>query len=247
VGVTGPLDGVTFDFWETLCTAPGVALAEERGRLLHDAVTRAGGIVDAEVVTHALKAAWELYEHHWHANTAQVTGADAAAVVADRLVELEPAIGDVRDVVVETFVRATEEVELALVPGVADVLAALADRGLALGIVCDVGFTPSWRLREELTRHGVLIRFHHWSFSDEVGVFKPDPRIFEHALAGLGGIEPSRAAHIGDIRRTDVAGARGMGMRSVRFAGSHDDQDPARPDADAVIHDYADLLAALGL
>lgn len=243
----GPLDGVTFDFWETLCTAPPGLLAEERGRLLHEALVAVSGEVEAQHVSTALEAAWELYERHWHANTAQVTGAEAAAAVADRLVELDPMLGDVRDVVVDTFVRATEEVELVLVPGVADALSTLADMGLALGIVCDVGFTPSWRLREELARHGVLGLFRHWSFSDEVGVFKPHPRIFEHALSGLGGVDPSRAAHIGDIKRTDVAGARGMGMRSVRFAGLHDDQDADRPDADAVIRDYTDLLPALGL
>jgi FMN phosphatase YigB (HAD superfamily) len=117
-----------------------------------------------------------------------------------------------------------------------------------IGIVCDVGFMPSWRLRDELGRHGVLGCFDHWSFSDEVGVYKPDARIFRHALAGLGHVEPHRAAHIGDIRRTDMAGARNMGMRAVRFAGVHDDDDETSgPEGDAVVTDYGALLPALGL
>ena len=72
------------------------------------------------------------------------------------------------------------------------------------------------------------------------------------ALAGLGGVDPAEAAHIGDLRRTDVAGARGIGMRAVRYRGVFDD--PGRADdgsdqveGDAVIDDHADLLAALDL
>ena len=63
-----------------------------------------------------------------------------------------------------------------------------------------------------LRRAGILERFDGWAFSDEVGAYKPDPVIFHHALREIGGVEPGRAAHIGDLRRTDIAGARAMGM-----------------------------------
>ena len=63
---------------------------------------------------------------------------------------------------------------------------------------------------------GLLRFFDHWSFSDEVGCFKPFPPIFEHAMAGLGVDDPGAIAHVGDGRRTDVAGALAMGMIAVR-------------------------------
>ena len=63
---------------------------------------------------------------------------------------------------------------------------------------------------------------------------------------------PSDAAHVGDLRRTDVAGARAMGIRAIRYRGVFDD--PGRADdgsdqveGDAVTDDHADLLAALAL
>ena len=120
---------------------------------------------------------------------------------------------------------------------------------MGVGIVCDVGLTPSPVLRGYLDAHGVLDRFDHWSFSDEVGVFKPDRRIFEHALEGLGGVSAERAAHVGDLRRTDVAGARAAGMTSVRYRGVNDDPDAdgELPEADHVLDDHGDLLEALGL
>ena len=112
---------------------------------------------------------------------------------------------------------------------------------MRIGIVCDVGMTPAPALREHLDRHDLLGRFTHWSFSDEVGVYKPDPAIFRHALDGLGGVAPERAAHVGDLRRTDVAGARAMGMTAVRYTGVFDDDSADMPEGDHVVADHARL------
>ncbi len=102
----------------------------------------------------------------------------------------------------------------------------------------------------------MLDLFDHWSFSDDVGYYKPAPEIFEHALAGLGGPAPAQVAHVGDLRRTDVGGAQAMGMIAVRYRGVFDDSDPTTdprdkapppPEGDLVIDDHAELIDALGL
>ncbi len=118
---------------------------------------------------------------------------------------------------------------------------------MKLGIICDVGFTPSTTLRDHLIRHGVLPLFDHWSFSDEVGAYKPSPAIFQHALDGLDVVAPERVAHVGDLRRTDVAGARAMGMVSVRYTGINDDDTQPEPEADNVIAHHSELPEALGI
>jgi FMN phosphatase YigB (HAD superfamily) len=71
--------------------------------------------------------------------------------------------------------------------------------------------------------------------------------------------------HVGDLRRSDIAGARSVGMGSVRIAAHHDDSDggPAetagvidcglagcappcpRPEADAIASSHAHLLELL--
>ena len=56
---------------------------------------------------------------------------------------------------------------------------------------------------------------------------------------------PHRAVHVGDLRRTDVAGARGVGMASVRLRSHHDDTDPLQ-EADYVADSHADLRDLLG-
>ena len=107
---------------------------------------------------------------------------------------------------------------LRLAPGIRECLRDLKDAGVSIGIVCDVRMTPAPTLRERLGGFGVLGAFDHWSFSDEVGCFKPWPGVFRHALSGLGIDDPSLAAHVGDSRRTDVAGARAAGMTAIRYS-----------------------------
>ena len=51
---------------------------------------------------------------------------------------------------------------------------------------------------------------------------------------------------MGDLRRTDIAGARSFGMGCVRLRARHDDT-CALPDADVVVDSYPELLAALGV
>jgi FMN phosphatase YigB (HAD superfamily) len=50
--------------------------------------------------------------------------------------------------------------------------------------------------------------------------------------------------HIGDLRRTDVAGARGVGMASLRIRTLHDDRSEL-PEADAVVDGYDDVVSLL--
>jgi putative hydrolase of the HAD superfamily len=52
--------------------------------------------------------------------------------------------------------------------------------------------------------------------SGAVGVEKPDPRIFDFALAACG-VGPESVLHVGDSRRTDVAGALAAGIRPLHL------------------------------
>ena len=154
-----------------------------------------------------------------------------------------------RAVMAEELERAPMEPAPKAAPGLVECLDALAAGEVRIGIICDVGMTPSTALRANLERMGLLERFHHWSFSDDVGTYKPDRAIFDHALAGLGS-RPERTAHVGDLRRTDVAGAAGAGWVSVRYRGLDDDdggEDSGHIEADHVVDHLADLPSVLGL
>jgi putative hydrolase of the HAD superfamily len=90
------------------------------------------------------------------------------------------------------------------------VLDELERRGIVLGLVSN--FEP-W-LREVLELQGVLDRFSAVAISGELGVAKPDPAIFRHALDEAG-IRPEHAVYVGDSPDADVAGARAAGIDPV--------------------------------
>jgi putative hydrolase of the HAD superfamily len=243
---------VTFDYWNTLCCEPPGGYLKGRrleamSQVMVDAGVGSAGVV-LPVLTAGYEAAWGSWHDGWRANR-QFTGLDAAHSICDAVEQAfadSPAIGALRPRMCEAFASQSEGAELDLVDGVADTLAALSERGVRLGIICDVGFTASPILLTHLERHGLLKFFDHWSFSDEVGVYKPHPEIFEHALAGLGGPDPGQCVHVGDRRRTDVAGAHAAGMLAVRITTAFDDTDDGPP-GDIVISSYEGLVPALGL
>jgi FMN phosphatase YigB (HAD superfamily) len=108
-----------------------------------------------------------------------------------------------------------------------------------LGMICDTGLTPGRVVRRLLHQLGLLTYFDVCVFSDEVGVPKPDPRIFHTALDALAA-DASHAAHVGDLLRTDVAGARGVGMTSIRIRAVYDDPS-GQPEADLLTDSHAQL------
>ena len=242
------VEAVTFDYWDTIVAAAGGSGNGMR-RLQVDRFARtvadSGQPVALEELVEAFDANWERFEQRWVANTGQHTPADSVDFVAER-VGLALA-GDLRDRLVEGFRVVGETVPLELGAGVRGALSALRAAGIRLGIVCDVGLTPSPTLRLRLDRLGLLDSFDAWAFSDETGWFKPAKDAFAPALEGLGITDPSSSAHVGDSRRTDVAGALALGMTSVRFVGFHDRPAPGEPEAHHVIDDLRDLPRVLGL
>lgn len=68
----------------------------------------------------------------------------------------------------------------------------------------------------KLTESGIKPYFKSVITSEEVGVNKPDPKIFTHALKSTGA-ERKYSVMIGDNLEADVRGARNVGMHSVYF------------------------------
>jgi len=91
-----------------------------------------------------------------------------------------------------------------------DVLAALRARGYTLGVVSNA----DGRAAASLAACGLTPHLATVIDSHVVGVEKPDPRIFELALAACGA-EPEQALFIGDIYEIDIRGARNAGIAAL--------------------------------
>lgn len=232
------IEAVTFDFWNTIARVPPGAMTEARRRAVAAACEECAVEVGAELLARSLEEVGLHWEEAWAAGRHLHPREGAAMLV--RALGVGEAAGDL---VAEAFLEAGRGVDLELAPGIGPALQALSGRGMRLGIVCDVGFTRGALLRGLLDREGLLAHFDGWAFSDEVGHYKPSPQIFEAALAAVGA-GPSEAMHVGDLRRTDVAGAAALGMQTARYRGMHDDAAAGR-EADVVLDSHAELLDAI--
>lgn len=143
------------------------------------------------------------------------------------------------------FEEATRRVGVDAVEGTEETLARLKDADLGLALICDTGLSPGRVVRELLDDCGLLKFLDFTCFSDEVGVPKPGNEIFESALQRLK-VRPPEAIHIGDLRRTDIAGAHDVGMHAARFRGVHDDQSDSH-EAEIVLDRHEQILAVLSL
>ncbi len=95
-------------------------------------------------------------------------------------------------------------------PGTRAALDRLKDAGIRLAVVSN----SDGRAAAALEAAGLLDAFEFVVDSGEVGVEKPDPRIFQIALDRLG-VGASDAVYVGDLYEVDVVGARAAGLDVV--------------------------------
>ena len=120
-------------------------------------------------------------------------------------------------------------------------LEAARGAGLPLALITN---GPTDLQRSKVGALGISDWFDVVAISGEVGVAKPDPGIFEHALRGMG-IEREGVWHVGDNPATDVAGAQAAGLTGVWLnrSGARRRQDNPPPDIE--IASLSELTALL--
>ncbi len=121
-------------------------------------------------------------------------------------------------------------------PDAVATLEALRGRGLRLVVLSNWDFS----LHEMLARTGIDALVDGAVSSAEYGIAKPDPAIFEHALA-LAGVTAAEAWHVGDSVDADVVGARTAGVKPVYVARD----DTPVPSGVTVIDELAELPGLL--
>jgi FMN phosphatase YigB (HAD superfamily) len=228
---------VTYDCWATLLKDRDWegAMAIRAG-----ALSRALDIDDG-AAKELLEEAWRRHDEAWKQIETFGPGRMAAYCLERRGVDDDEILADLT----KSFEEASIEVGVSCVEGSIETMEQLRRARIGIGLVCDTGMTPSRVVRQLLEDCGLTDYLEILCFSDEVGVPKPGNDIFAKALAGLGA-RPPEAIHIGDLKRTDIAGAHDVGMHAARFRGVHDDGSDY-PDARIVIDRHEQLLGILDL
>lgn len=152
----------------------------------------AAALPDAMRSLRSLRAGDRGWRSYWTAVVARATGCAAPALV-DELYRhyADPSAWRLADDALPTLER-------------------LRARGFGIAVI------SNWdeRLRDTLDGLGVLARIDVLSISAELGVEKPDPRIFAFTCAELGVI-PIELVHVGDSDEDDIAGARAAGCQAL--------------------------------
>ncbi len=126
---------------------------------------------------------------------------------------------------------------LKLFPEVPEVLAALRGR-FRLGIISN---GPSDLQRYKLKLFDLEREFDPIVISGEVGVAKPDQKIFRYALERAG-VSAEEALYVGDSPVYDVVGAKGAGMMMAWVNRSGVPSENLEPKPDYVTQDLSSLL-----
>lgn len=122
-----------------------------------------------------------------------------------------------------------------------DVVTAISEVA-AVGMITN---GPTTIQRAKIERFQLEAHFPVIIVSEEVGCWKPDPRIFAIALEQTGH-EPSEAIYVGDSADHDIPGARAAGMRSV-WINRWGTTWPGGEPPDAAVGTLTELLPLLGL
>ena len=119
----------------------------------------------------------------------------------------------------QAYVSPLFEIPPYMNPDALQALQWLKKQNKKIGLICNTGLTPGFGLRDLLSRLGVSGYFDVMVFSDEVGIRKPDQRIFHFAARKLK-VKPSETVHIGDNLKSDVWGAQSAGFRAIHLSGT---------------------------
>lgn len=98
-------------------------------------------------------------------------------------------------------------------PGAAEAVTAVAATGLPMALVTD-GFYGRDYVERALEKLGIKNRFRAVVISCEVGTGKPRPALFLAACREVG-VKPEETLFIGDKEDRDIAGAAGVGMKTL--------------------------------
>jgi putative hydrolase of the HAD superfamily len=209
-----PIRAVTFDFWRTLFYAS--SKSKERKALRVRRLSALLGIPEESIVP-AFKYVSNEFTRVHIVEQRTPPPSDAVPMLCAQL--NIPVPFDKFSAVVDAITDTFDDHPPDMIPGARDAVRAAAAL-VPVGLISDTGLTPGTRLKKLLERQDMAQHFTAFTFSDEVGVAKPQSAMFHHAAHHLG-VAPAELLHIGDLEPTDIAGAVNIGAFPALFAGDN--------------------------
>ena len=233
-----PFKAVLFDLDDTLYDDTA-SYRHASERVARDIASECG--VDAEALRHAYVIEAESFWQSLHSGNLQKgtiglrqrmwSAAMRSLGVDDQVLAARAA---------EAFNHYRKE-RMELFPGSLELLVSLRERGIVLALVTN-GLAETHREKIALLR--LELAFDEIIIADEVGMAKPDPRLFAHVCERLGA-PPSASVMVGDRFDRDVVGAQGAGLQSIWFNVRNEPIPAGAAPPDAIVQDIDALAAVL--
>ena len=231
---------ITFDFWNTLFVDRGEEIRHDmRKEFAFERLQK----YKPDLTKDELKAAFEVaridFELQWRRYTTSTMNVYVQVVCNELGIAISQ---NDQEEIVGFFETVLLQRQPLLIPNAGDAVKNAKDR-LKVGLISDTGYSPGTTLRKIMGNHGIESYFDSFSFSNETGYLKPRLESFLRILHDLK-IRPEEAVHIGDLEHTDIAGAKRIGMKAIKFIGVNH-LATRESMADVVIDDMAELPVAL--
>ncbi len=230
---------ILFDLDETLITTntrPRLAWRESIERHAGDDYA-----VDlhaaAEAVIHAARHFWSDQDRHREGRLD--IPKTMRHIVRSALSETTALDHEVLDRIADDY-RAEQVRRTTFFPGVIETLEGLRGRGVKLGLITNGAAEPQ---RAKVERFGLEPHFDHVQIEGELGVGKPEPAAYHHAVGALGtAIEETWI--VGDNLEWEVAVPKSLGFHTI-WRDPHDRGLPAHAAAEPhrILVHLPDLLA----
>ncbi|PCJ53108.1 MAG: hypothetical protein COA73_15585 [Candidatus Hydrogenedentota bacterium] len=210
-----PIKAVTFDFWRTLFYS-GINAKERR-------IARAQFLADT--LTIPLDQAKEAMKHQERSFLRIHVEEQRTLLPLDAIPFIESALDcaiptETAQVLADHFSQIILSHPPDPVDGALDAVKAAAQL-VPVGVISDTGISPGAPLTRLLEKHGFMDHLTSLTFSDDIGVAKPQAAMYYHAAKGLG-VDHTELLHIGDLEPTDITGALNIGARAALFGGDND-------------------------
>jgi len=210
---------VAFDLWETLITdLPEIASKQQAARIsgLVAALTAAGVSTTMDDVARAHRDVWHsCWERYW-SNDEDVSARGQILHFLEHLGAPPNLPENAIQAVEDAYGGAAFLHPPIPVDGAVEVVRALRERRLGIGVISNTGRTPGVHLRRILDAVGFSDLIDGMVFSNEIGQCKPRRAIFEN-LRNRFGCSFEEMAFVGDNPFADVWGAQQCGMTAIHF------------------------------
>lgn len=219
------IKAVTFDFGETLVT--GKLDAKVYKKRLLNYIHSLGYVVSEVSLKKAVNGMLVKLRKKWEKNL-ELTfeGLYAGVLYKLGIVTSEEVLSHIYELYLRSFPSQ-------VIPGAEEALATLQGR-YKLAVISNA--TSNFP-RHTLNRYGLNEFFQVVVVSRDIGIRKPDLRIFRYTLEKLR-VKPQQAMHVGNSMKSDVIGAKRTGMKAVWMKR---EEEQVLEEPDYVIHSITDL------